>query len=181
MKTIEIIIDGEKYQAQMSVDEIKKLVEKPVRTGYERVDNRNHYYYSDAVGEIGVTVETQNNVDSKRHNTANYYSDKTLAENNARAEKLMRQLRRFAVEENAKAGITLDWSDGDQYKYYIDFNYRIIKIEINGYQTYRVFGDIYFTTEEIALKAIEAFKNELLWYFMEYKNYYVEDSNDDRN
>ena len=178
MKTIEIIIDGKKYQAQMSVDEVKKLVEKPVRTGYERVEVKGEYYVS-WTEQIGTLNENNFEMDGIYYNAANYYSDKALAENNARAEKLIRQLRRFAVEENTKAGVALDWSDGDQYKYYIDFNYRIIKIEINGYQTYRSFGDIYFTTEEITQKAIDTFRDELMWYFTEYKDYYVEGENHD--
>ena len=179
MKAIEIIIDGKTYQTQMSVDEIKKLVEKPVRTGYERVEYRSNYYFTHGDGNVKISPEDCDNIDDASYNIANYYADKTLAKNNARADKLMRQLRRFAVEGNAKTGITLDWSDGDQYKYYIEFNYRIIKIEIDCYQACRNFGNIYFTTEEIALKAIEAFKNELFWYFMEYKGYYVEGENHD--
>ena len=179
MKTIEIIIDGKKFTAQMSADEIKKLVEKPVRTGYERADNRNHYYYSDTVGEIGVTVEFQNNVDSKRYNTANYYTDKILAEDNIRADNLMRQLRRFAVEENAKAGVALDWEDKTQGKFNLSFVWGRVQVDCMHYS--KDFGQIYFATVEIAEKAIKTFKDELMWYFTEYKDYYVEDSNDDRN
>ena len=65
MKAIEIIIDGKTYQTQMSVDEIKKLVEKPVRTGYERALNIESilFYWGwgpvKSPGNEGVTSKTQ--------------------------------------------------------------------------------------------------------------------------
>ena len=176
-KTIEIIIDGKTYQAQMSVDEIKKLVEKPVRTGYERAEKRNKYYCAWNYINASNHIETNDSDDCSFYNTANYYTDKTLAENNARADKLMRQLRRFAVEENAKAGVVLDWDGETQKKFKLSFFYGQVQTDCVRYT--KDFGQIYFATVEIARKAIETFKDELMWYFMEYKDYYVEEEKDD--
>lgn len=172
MKTIEIIIDGKTYQAQMSVDEIKKLVEKPVRTGYERVEVKGEYYVS-WTEEIGTLNENNLGMDDIYYNAANYYSDETLAENNARAEKLIRQLRRFAVEENTKAGVALDWKNKAQKKFKLSFDYGRVQVDCMCYS--KDFGQIYFATVEITEKAIETFKDELMWYFAEYKDYYVEE------
>ena len=177
MKTIEIIIDGEKYQAQMSADEIKKLVEKPVRTGYERVGHRSNYYFVHGNGNVKMSPEDCDNIDDASYNAANYYSDKTLAENNARAEKLIRQLRRFAVEENAKVGVALDWEDKTQGKFKLFFDYG--RVQVDCMHCSKDFGQIYFATVENAKKAIDTFRDELLWYFTEYKDYYVEEEKND--
>lgn len=176
MKTIEIIIDGKTYQAQMSVDEIKKLVGKPVRTGYERIELNGKYFVS-WTEEIGTLNENNLGMDDMYYNAANYYSDETLAENIARAETLIRQLRRFAVEENAKAGVVLDWEDKTQGKFNLSFVCGRFQVDCMRYA--KNFGQIYFATAEIAKKAIETFKNELMWYFTEYKDYYVEEESDD--
>ena len=177
MKTIEIIIDGKTYQAQMSVDEIKKLVKKPVRTGYERVEVNGEYYVS-WTEKIGTLNENNLGMDDIYYNAANYYSDKTLAENNARADKLMRQLRRFAVVENAKVKKMIEWADM-RIKYRIYYDYSVSFINSVAGTTNRDFGGIYFASQEIAKKAIETFKDELTWYFTEYKDYYVEEEKND--
>ena len=141
-------------------------------TGYERVEKYENYYFISAVNNLAADVEYQNNCNDNFYDNANYYSDKTVAENNARAEKLMRQLRRFAVEHNNQE---IDWKNKRLGKYEICFDYDGNELFINDYSSIRVFGQIYFTSEEIAKQAIEEFKSELIWYFTEYCDHVVED------
>ena len=70
--------------------------------------------------------------------------------------------------EHRKSG--LNWSDTTQRKYYIYYDRRDNKIDI-GYVIFgRDFGSIYFDTEEAAEAALGTFKDELTWYFTEYKD-----------
>ena len=79
----------------------------------------------------------------------------------------MRQLRRFAVEHREK---DIDWIDGNQNKYFLRYDYLNKKIYVGFISSWRDFGQIYFDTKEMAELAVEAFKNELLWYFTEYRD-----------
>lgn len=141
------------------------------KTGYERVKNGEEFYLVGEDSEVYDTIEQQMANDEQQYNTANYYSDKTVAEENARADELMRKLRRFAVEHNE---CELDWKAGYQYKFYIEYDHSFQRIEINKNQFMRKFGQIYFSTEEIAKQAIKEHEDELLWYFTEYCDHIVE-------
>lgn len=100
------------------------------------------------------------------YEVANYYSSFDVAYNNARADKLMRQLRRFAVEHREEE---LDWNSM-QNKYYFYFDHDDDIICIESYMSAQDFGAIYFDTDETAQLAIDTFHDELIWYFTEYKD-----------
>ena len=141
-------------------------------TGYERVKESEKYYHINATGGTYTDFEDNDNFNNDLYSNANYYSDETVAENNARAEILMRKLRRFAVENNERE---LDWKNKRLGEYEICFDYDGNELFINDYSSIRMFGQIYFTSEEIAKQAIEEFESELIWYFTEYCDHVVED------
>ena len=148
-------------------EETLKQIEKPVKkTGYGRVAKGDTFYYSYASG-VGKGRDSYKTVDDALYKTASYYSDKTVAEHNARADTLMRKLRRFAVEHRKRE---LDWWNNSQSKYEIYYYYKDKEIKVAEYIAYRDFGNIYFDTIETAKAAIEEFKDELIWYFTEYKD-----------
>jgi len=172
MKKIEVIIDGKTYQAEMSEEQVKIIENKEVKTGYERVQEGEEYHTIDRTGEEVLDYDDKRDaMDTMCYENANYYSDEKLAVNIARADKLMRQLRRFAVEENAKAGVVLDWKDFKQQKYDFYYDYKANSIVVNVYNHSRSYNTPYFATLEIAEKAIETYKAELTWYYTEYKDY----------
>lgn len=143
-----------------------KSIEEPKKTGYEKVKTSEVYYYFDGF-DVDTMWEDCDAGDRQLYNNANYYSDRTVAENNARADTLMRKLRRFAVEHRNKE---LDWCDDNQWKCYIEYSHNRHALEIDDDCSYQSFGKIYFDTEKTAKAAIEEFKDELLWYFIEYKD-----------
>jgi hypothetical protein len=143
-----------------------KSIEKPRKTGYERVEKGEDYYLISS-NQIGWNDEQGDTTDQGLYNNANYYSNKTIAENNFRADTLMRKLRRFAVEHREKK---LDWNDDEQSKYYIEYSHYGQLLEIDENCLYQSFGKIYFDTIETAEAAINEFKDELLWYFTEYRD-----------
>ena len=157
-----LIVEGKEFPIEIQDPELEKLLKPPKQTGYERLGEGHTYSYVNTYGEI-KTLDHQDFDDDKRYEEGNYYSNYDVAENNARADRLMRQLRRFAVEHRKAP---LDWSNSS-YKYCIRYNkILLVDEEVGG----RDFGVIFFDTEEIATLAINSFHDELIWYFTEYKD-----------
>ena len=170
MKNAKLIIDGKEIEVQINEEDLKKLTATDKTTGYERVSSGS-CYYTDSCGEVNAYEECEEwtedyKFDEKIYKSGNYYSDPDVAANNIRADNLMRQLRRFAVE-NRK--VDIDWTNENQYKYYLYYDYLEEEFFISA-NSWRGFGQIYFDTEEIAQSAIITFKDELLWYFTEYRD-----------
>lgn len=162
MKDIKIIVDGKEIQAQVSEEQLKQLCEKK-RTGYERVEIYSQYFSS----RYSYITDTRTVIDNILFEMADYYSDNTVYENNYRADTLMRQLRRFAVENRKR---NIDWNSISNKKWYIYYSYGENKICADFMGHRRDFGNIYFDSQETVQKAIDQFKVELLWYFTEYKD-----------
>ena len=163
-----LIIEGKEIEIEISEEEYKKLQpSEEKKTGYERVPESDIYFYANSRGYVETCTEDYYSVDNEYYESANYYSDKTVAENNARADKLMRQLRRFAVEHR-EHGVNLN--DINTEKYYICYDYEGNELGTTFTFVARVFGVIYFDSEETTQAAIDEFHDELIWYFTEYKD-----------
>ena len=139
------------YLLNLDFEEIKK-----VKNPYKRVDNRERYYF---VSERGVEIfkEFTECSDNELFNSSNYFNNKNYAEYVAFKETLMRKIDRFAWENNEKV---IDWYDCST-KYYIKFEIDIKKFRISRCISCRS-NDIYFTSYEIAEKALEEFKDDLV-------------------
>jgi hypothetical protein len=161
-----LIVNNQEIEVEISEEEYKKL-QPEKKTGYERVKQGSIHYYVDFVGNVNGDYDDHDTWYNKIYDIANYYSDQTVAKNNARADKLMRQLRRFAVEHREKE---LNWNDGDQKKYFIYYRYAVNKVDIEINYEWRVAGLVYFDSKETAQLAIDTFHDELIWYFTEYKD-----------
>ena len=163
-----LIIEDKEIEVEISEEEYKKLQpSEEKKTGYERVPKSSVYFYTYPSGCVETTCEACYNIDDECYESANYYSDKTVAENNARADKLMRQLRRFSVEHRER-GVNLNNINTE--KHYICYDYEGNELGTTFTFVARVFGVIYFDSEETAQAAMDKFHDELIWYFTEYKN-----------
>ena len=163
-----LIIEDKEIEVEISEEEYKKLQSsEEKKTGYERVSELDIYFYANSGGYVETACEDYYDVDNEYYESANYYSDKTVAENNARADKLMRQLRRFAVEHR-ECGVS--FNDINAEKYYIYYDYENNELNVGFVLRSRNFGAIYFDSEETAQAAIDEFHDELIWYFTEYKD-----------
>ena len=163
-----LIIEGKEIEIEISEEEYKKLQpSEEKKTGYERVAESDIYFYTYPSGCVETTCETCYDIDDECYESANYYSDKTVAENNTRADKLMRQLRRFSVEHRE---CEVDFNSTETAKHYI--YYDCIHDELKTVFTFyaKTFGTILFDSEETANAAIDEFRDELIWYFTEYKD-----------
>lgn len=170
---MKITIDGKEYECQEI--KIKTEVGEIVvngdtdkkETGYERVSTGVNYYLVTNRNEVLVLPESNCNLDCDYYDNANYYSSEKIAKNNSRADRLMRQLRRFSVE-NRKNDI--NWIGNKECGYRIVYNHQKSIIEISCSFIVENFGTIYFDSQELARRAIKEFKDELIWYFTEYKD-----------
>lgn len=166
-----LIINDVEIEVEVSKEEMQKLKNISKKTGYERVHKGETYYLITSNGITFSSNDVNADTDDTHYKTANYYSSKAVAENNARADELMRKLRRFAVEHREK---DIDWGNGNQAKYGIEYNCNISKLGVNCSFCVKDLN-IYFDSKETAQYAIDFFYKDLIWYFTEYKDSCSED------
>ena len=160
-----LIIEGKEIEVEISEEGYKKL--QLSETGYERVPESDIYFYANSRGYVETSPEDCYDIDNEYYESANYYSSATVAKNNARADNLMRQLRRFAVEHREHR---VNFNDTNAEKHYIYYDYKSDELGVSFVRRTRDFGVIYFDSEETARAAIDEFRDELIWYFTEYKD-----------
>lgn len=165
MKCVLKLENGKELTVEIDENTLKSI-EEPKKTGYERVGYHGEYIAVEADNDL-VKYHDDSGFDDGLYYIANYYSDKTIAENNARADTLMRRLRRFAVEHREKE---LDWKNISQRKWVIKYYYDNDELFADWVSGFRSFGSIYFDTEKTVKAAIKEFKDELLWYFTKYRD-----------
>lgn len=176
---VELKVNDKSVQAEISegqlkelglVEQLKKLglLEDKPKTGYERVKKGEMYYVIDTEYNSMLKItEFNDKEDEQCYNTGNYYNDKIIAENNARADRLLRQLRQWQAA-NDKSISEKDWNDESKKKWFVAYSYGAEKLYADYYYIMRLPNTIHFATKEKAEEAIEVFKDELLWYFTEY-------------
>lgn len=165
-KTVQVEISEEQLKETVLFEQLKRLglIEERSRTGYERVKKGDVYYLVDIYNNIMRVTEYNDQGDKQSYSTGNYYSDKIISKNNARADKLLRQLRRWQAQNDKVISVS-DWKNKGIIKYFITYNYHSSQFEIGRCSRRREPNIIYFTTKEKVTEAIKNFRNELEWYF----------------
>lgn len=118
---VELKVNDKSVQAEISEEQLKKmglfeqlkelgLVEDKPKTGYERVEKGSTYFYNYSSDDTDNDIDKKDMVDQEYYNNANYYSDKMIAENNARADRLLRQLRQWQALNDKSISVE-DWKD----------------------------------------------------------------------
>ena len=138
--------------SKMDFEEIKEM-----KSPYKQVEH-GEKYHSVFGFRLHSNIDSNHEIDNKLFLTANYFNNKEYAEYIAFKETLMRKLDRFAWEHNAKV---IDWNNSDSAKYCIKFSNEHNKLKIVWSYSYQS-NNIYFTSGEIAEKAIEEFKDDLI-------------------
>ena len=164
---VELKANGKTVQVELSEEQLKELglVEDKPKTGYERGEecNDEYYYLVDMDSEVQRIKNTYSALDRDSYDTGNYYSDEQIAKNNARADRLLRRLRQWQAQNDR----VVNWKDKNT-KYTISYDYTQNTVDATQSCSVRRLNDVYFTTIETVEKAIEQFKDELIWYFTEY-------------
>ena len=165
---VELKVNDKSVQVEMTEEQAKilGLVEERSRTGYERVDEDDSYFVDDTINDGHEVIGGGGTlVNDLYYNNGNYYNDKTIAENNARADRLLRCLRQWQAQNDEPISVE-DWNNESKKKWFIIYSSGEMYAEY--YYIMRLPNTIYFTTKEKAEEAIEVFKDELIWYFTEY-------------
>lgn len=160
-----LVVDGKEFDIEILDPKLQELITPKKKTGYERVNEGGYYCIINNKSTLTFLPERVDEEDKMFYDSANYYESEFVAAQNARADTLMRQLRRFAVEHRVNK---IDWEDEEQGKYYIWFD--CDNLRIGSDVLFPEFGSIIFDSEKSCKQAIEAFKDELIWYFTEYKD-----------
>ena len=122
------------------------------------------YYYSYSDGHIEEATWDNLNIDKNRYAIGNCFKTKEDAEFALEKQKVITELKRFALEHNKE---DIDWNDSKQRKYFLFYQHEKNIIFIDYYYFYQSCS-IHFTSEEIAQAAIKEIGEERL------KKYYFE-------
>ena len=170
---MKVTINGKEYECQeikIKTEAGEIVINSDIdkkKTGYERVSKKNEYCFVMADSNVVTYIDYYDNTNNAIYNSANYYSSEEIAKNNARADKLMRQLRRFSVENRET---DIEWVRGSNPKYFIYYDYSKELLEVEKSYYLHPFGSICFDSIDSTERAIREFNNELIWYFTEYKD-----------
>ena len=153
LKQLEEDFNTQVADIKKQIEECNKKVFKPIKLGEK-------YYSISTNGEIDLYNFCNDNVDKELIDFGNYFKTKEEAERKYFEIRLHRQLELFALENN---DTEINWNDSSE-KYMINCN-KDKGIFIDRVYTLKIFGQVYFTSKEIAEKALETFKNDLIRYF----------------
>lgn len=149
MKDIKLIIDGK--EITLTEEQIKVLNLKENEDIFKRVNYNKLYYY---IGQYRVyeSRDTVHNVDNRLHILGNYFKDKNFAVEQFKRETLNRLLIRFSYKNGMNNSILKNEKCP---KYYIYYNplYNYYDIEVS--YAWNIMNTPYFTTKEIAKRAID--------------------------
>ena len=164
---ITLTVNGKQVKATVDEREMKETMgHSKQKTGYERAGLRQCYY---VVCENGLVRTEQRDwltpIDDLMFVSANYYTDEDVAKNNARADALMRKLRRFAAEHGGCLSQKTNVTQG--YFYHIWWD-NVQKQPTWMGNDRQLCGAVTFASKEDTIEAIKEFYTELVWYFTEY-------------
>ena len=142
------------------VTNIKKQIEECDKKVFKPNKFSKKYYTISTKGKIGSYSFCNDDFDKEIIDFGNYFKTQEEAERKRFEIKLHRQLELFALENNVTE---INWNDSSE-KYMINYN-KDKGIFIDRVYTLKIFGQVYFASKEIAEKALETFRHELIRYF----------------
>lgn len=143
-------------------DSYEEYIEPKPLTGWERVGEREKYYFPNISGVIIHDVNITNTLGEPLYEVANYFSTREKAEEINFKQTLFRKLQRFSDENG---GNEIDRNNEIKMKWGIWYNHEYEELASCPYVYGQAFGQVYFISEEVAEKAIELFHDELIKYF----------------
>lgn len=152
-------------EMEQELSNLKAQLNKPEKkTGWEKPKHNENYYLIHNDGLVMGDGWSNLTVDLPRYNIGNCFTSKELAENIARYQSLDLRIRRRIAEICEP----INWIDSS-FKFGIYYNHGVHKLE--EYSTRcGEYGLWVCDTREHAEQIIEEFKDELTWYFTEFKD-----------
>ena len=153
LKQLEKDFNTQVTDIKKQIEECDKKVFKPNKFGEK-------YYTISTKGKIGSYSFCNDDFDKEIIDFGNYFKTQEEAERKRFEIRLHRQLELFALENNDTEIDLNTHSEKYIISYRIDGNIFIDKV-----YSFKDLGQVYFISKEIAEKALETFKNDLIRYF----------------
>ena len=142
------------------VADIKKQIEECDNKVFKPSKFGEKYYTISTKGKVGSYSFCNDDFDKEILDFGNYFKTQEEAERKRFEIRLHRQLELFALENNDTEIDLNIHSEKYIISYRIDGNIFIDKV-----YSFKDLGQVYFTSKEIAEKALETFRHELIRYF----------------
>ena len=163
---LQFVINGQEVNlsidlSQEQLEQICEAAQSNVKhTGWEKGEYGQELFYNDALCRTQKVKLSKCSAEQINllYKQANCYTNRKIAEDMARADNLLRALRRYAIEHR---------TEKDKCDFTITYNYADNCLEIGATGHWKSLGDIVLDTEEIAREAMNLYVNELIWYFTE--------------
>lgn len=144
-----------------------EIIQEEEEKKWWKPEKRTQYYVIHGDGNVERICYTNNPSDNRAILMGNCFRTEEEAKFMAEKLKVIHELKKFAYEKNEKE---IDWNNSKQEKYYLYFNYTDMSIVIDSYYMCQdIPFAVYFTSEEIARKAIETIGEDRI------KKYYFND------
>ena len=165
MKNIKIIIDDKEYMAQLSDEQVETLTKSNcTRTGYERVEDGRLCYVM-TIRDASEHFDSRGDLNNTAFNNGNYVNDERLCQDRFRARLLHDRLEQWQALNDEP----VNWGDFRP-KYRIEYDYYDKRLLVIANGSSRTAGAVYFSNDEKTQEAIEVFRDELMWYYTEYRS-----------
>ena len=144
---------GPETRKNLTIDDITsddwEVVEEEKK--YWKPEQDETYYYITTRGAVFQDIFCAP-IDESRADFGNAFKTKEEAEHMAEKLKIIHELQKFIYENNEE----VDWSDMNQYKYDLVYDYgdKAIRIEGRLYSNIIPFN-LFFTSEELAYRAVD--------------------------
>ena len=150
-------------QSKQKIEELKIEIKnhKKEKEGW-KPDIDERYYFIDECGCIDDHIFADDDIDNGLINNKNCFKTPKEAEEETLAEKLYRELKQFANNNNKD---NIRWNDEYQWKYNITFTHNNKQLTIFATVDCQAQNVVYFTERKTALEAIELFKDDLEKYY----------------
>lgn len=153
-------------EIQQELDTLNKQLNEPKKTtGWEKPNGGHVYWYIGHRGEARESIWYNDSIDHERYAHGNCFASKELAENIARYQSLDLRIRRRIAEICEP----VNWIGNAALKHGVYYNYTDLRVDWYM-SSWRRYCPWHCDTEEHAKQIIEEFKDELTWYFTEFKD-----------
>lgn len=156
-------IEELKLQIEEINNKILELESKEKENNWWIPKDGDIFYIVGENREISADRYHENSCFSKCYiDNLNYYKTEKQAKRKAFEQLLHRKLEKFAFENNESE---VDWNNCNRDKYCLSYNNTDKTLDVDCYCSIKYYGQVYFTSREIAEKCIEEFKDDLIRYF----------------
>ena len=144
------------------VKEMAEAMKKRVDGGVSKPEDRQKYWYVSGSGEVYTNHWTNHIMDHNYHLIGNCFPTKQAGEATVRVRKLIQKAR------ESQDGFVPDWGDGEQDKYSLHFHdSRMWTAHYTLLNVAPIFG--FWEDRSMCEQFIDKNRDDLLWFFTEYK------------